>query len=46
LEGAGIVPEAFFEAVLRIAEMKIACMDEVHVVLRLFLGLKMLAGEV
>jgi len=44
LESAGVVTEAFFEAVLRIAQVEIACVDEVHVVLRWFLGLKMVVG--
>ena len=33
LEGAGVVPEALKETVLRVPEMKVACMDEVHGVL-------------
>jgi len=44
LEGASIVPEAFFEAILHIAEMEIACVEEVHAVLRWFLGLKTVVG--
>jgi len=30
MEGAGIVTEALFEAVLRIAQVQVAGMDEVH----------------
>jgi len=30
LEGAGVVPESLFEAVLRISEMQVAGVDEVH----------------
>jgi len=33
LEGAGVVPEALFEAVLRIAQVQVAGVDEVHCVL-------------
>jgi len=30
MEGAGVVPEALKETVLRVAEMKVAGVDEVH----------------
>jgi methyl coenzyme M reductase subunit C-like uncharacterized protein (methanogenesis marker protein 7) len=30
LEGAGVVPEALFKAVLRIAQVQVAGVDEVH----------------
>ncbi len=44
MKGTGKVTEAFFEAVLRIAKVDVACVDEVHVVLRWRSGLKMVVG--
>jgi hypothetical protein len=34
MAGAGVVPEAFDETILRVAEMKVAGVDEVHGVLK------------
>lgn len=44
MEGAGVVPEALGETVLRVAEVEVAGVDEVHWSVKRSLWLKMVVG--